>query len=155
MSSASSIMCKKIKLLGILGMLATSMLHAQTENSPYSRYGLGDQLPGQNIMSRGMGGVAAAYADVISVNFLNPASYSRLQRATFDFGVEVDSRTLKVIDPPRKFSSASPIISYLQLGIPLNPKRSWGMNIGLRPVTRINYKVERKEQLGGIDSANT
>jgi hypothetical protein len=146
-------MCKKIKLLGISVLLATSMLHAQTENSPYSRYGLGDQLPPQNIMSRGIGGVSAAYADVISVNFTNPASYSKLKRATFDFGVEVDSRTLRVIDPPRKFSSSSPIISYVQLGLPLSQSKNWGMNIGLRPVTRINYKIERYERLPGIDSS--
>src|SRR4051812_42494066 len=119
MLSASSIMYKKISVLG-LGMMLAITLHAQTENSPYSRYGLGDELPSQNIMSRAIGGVSAAYADILSVNFSNPASYAKLKRATFDFGLEVDSRTLKVIDPPRKFSSASPIISYVQLGFPLS-----------------------------------
>lgn len=148
-------MYKKFKLLGIIALLTTSMLHAQTENSPYSRYGLGDQLPTQNIMSRGIGGVSTAYADIISVNFSNPASYSKLKRSTFDFGVEIDSRTLSVIDPPRKFSSTSPIISYIQLGVPLSQKRNWGMNIGLRPVTRVNYKIEQNARLQGIDSINT
>jgi hypothetical protein len=148
-------MYKKIKFLGIFALLATTVLQAQTENSPYSRYGLGDELPSQNIMSRGIGGVSAAYADIISVNFANPASYSKLKRATFDFALEVDSRTLKVIDPPRKFSSASPIISYIQLGLPLSQKKNWGMNIGLRPVTRINYRLERNERLQNIDSVNT
>lgn len=155
MLSASSIMCKKIKLLGILTVLATTILNAQTENSPYSRYGLGDHLPSQNIISRGIGGVAAGYADVISVNFQNPASYSRLKRATFDFGLEVDNRTLKAINPPRKFSSSSPIISYVQLGLPLSAKRNWGMNIGLRPVTRINYKIERLEKIQGTENDST
>ncbi len=73
-------MYKKIKLLGIFAMLVSVITQAQTENSPYSRYGLGDQLPTQNIMSRGMGGVSAAYSDILSVNFTNPASYSRLKR---------------------------------------------------------------------------
>ena len=58
-------------------MLTAGVVKAQTENSPYSRYGLGDVLPSQNIMSRGIGGVSAAYADVISVNFQNPASYAK------------------------------------------------------------------------------
>lgn len=141
----SSTMCKKIKLLGILTVLATSILQAQTENSPYSRYGLGDQLPSKNIISRGFGGVSAAYADVISVNFENPASYARLKRATFDFGLEIDNRTLKAVNPPRKYTSISPIISYIQLAFPLSTKRNWGMNIGLRPVTRINYSIEKEE----------
>ena len=94
-------MYKKVKLLGIIALLASGMLQAQTENSPYSRYGLGDQLPSQNIMLRGIGGAAAAYADMRSVNYTNPASYSKIKLATFDFGLEVDSRTLKVTDPPR------------------------------------------------------
>ena len=156
MLSASSIMYKKIKLLGILIVLATSFLHAQTDNSPYSRYGLGDYLPSTNIVSRGIGGVSAAYADVISVNFQNPASYSRLKRSTFDIGLEVDTRTLKEINPPSKYNSVSPLISYVQLGLPLSVKKNWGMNLGLRPVTRINYKIERLEALGDkSDSTST
>jgi hypothetical protein len=158
MLSASSTTCKKIKLLGILTLLATSILNAQTENSPYSRYGLGDQLPSKNIISRGMGGVSAGYADVISVNFQNPSSYARLKRATFDFGLEIDNRTLKSVNPPRKFVSTSPIISYVQLAFPLSMKKNWGMNIGLWPVTRINYSIERQEPFNGMpeyDSINT
>ncbi len=148
-------MYKKIKLLGTFAMLVSVITQAQTENSPYSRYGLGDQLPAQNIMTRGMGGVSAAYADILSVNFTNPASYSRLKRTTLDFGIEVDSRTLRVIDPPQKYSAASPTISYVQVGLPLSKTKNWGMNIGLRPATRINYKIERTERLENIDSAKT
>ena len=150
----SSTTYKKISLLGALWICFASTL-AQTENSPYSRYGLGDQLPSQNILNRGMGGVSAAYSDFHTVNFINPASYSKLKYTTLDFGVELDNRTLRALDPPRKFSSFSPIISYLQLGIPLAMKKDWGMNIGLRPLNRINYKVERNERLSGIDSLNT
>jgi hypothetical protein len=148
-------MYKKIKLLGIAVLSGISLLQAQTDNSPYSRYGLGDQLPQQNIITRGMGGISAAYYDFQSINFLNPASYSKLKLTTFDFGLELDSRTLRVIDPPQKFSSSSPTISYIQLGFPLSKKGNWGMNLGLKPVTRINYKIERNERLPGIDSINT
>lgn len=154
MLSVSSTTYKKISLLGIVWMCFSSAW-AQTENSPYSRYGLGDQLPGQNILNRGMGGVSAAYSDFHTVNFKNPASYSKLKYTTLDFGVELDNRTLRALDPPRKFSSFSPIISYLQLGIPLAMKKDWGMNIGLRPLNRINYKIERNERIPGIDSLNT
>ena len=31
----------------------------------------------------------------------------------------------------------------------------WGVSLGLRPVTRINYKVEKTERLSGIDSLQT
>lgn len=150
----SSTMYKRISLLGIVWMCFLAA-QAQTENSPYSRYGLGDIVPAQNILNRGMGGVSAAYSDFHTVNFLNPASYSKLKYTTLDFGLELNNRTLRALDPPRKFSTSSPNVSYLQLGIPLSTKKDWGMNIGLRPLTRISYRIERNERLQGLDSLNT
>src|SRR6266496_2586131 len=51
---------------------------SQQENSPYSRYGFGDQTPHTHIVNRGMAGVVAAYRDTfgLTINFNNPASYS-------------------------------------------------------------------------------
>src|SRR5215204_2426995 len=49
------------------------------ENSPYSRYGLGDIVPNTNVISRGMGGISAGYSDVLSINYNNPASFSNFQ----------------------------------------------------------------------------
>lgn len=156
MRSANIIMARKSWLCLVVGMLSMVIAQAQTENSPYSRYGLGDILPSQHILSRGMGGISAAYFDAQSVNFLNPASYSRFKMfTTLDIGVEINSRTLRSLDPPRKFNAASPIISYVQLGIPLSKKRNWGMNVGLRPISRINYKIVRNERLLNIDSVST
>lgn len=155
MLSAKKIMYKKLSLLGISFVLGISLLQAQTENSPYSRYGLGDLVPSQNILNRGMGGASAAYFDFQSVNFVNPASYSRLKVTTLDIGAELDSRTLRTIDPPKKYNSISPNISYVQIGIPLSQKRNWGMNIGLRPITRISYNVQSLGRMEGIDSVRT
>ncbi|HUR10434.1 MAG TPA: hypothetical protein VM012_03655 [Flavitalea sp.] len=154
MRSVSTI-CKKVLFSFTVFFLCTFYLSAQTENSPYSRYGIGDILSPQNILSRGMGGVSAAYYDIQSVNFLNPASYSRLKLTTLDIGLGIDSRTIRSVNPPRKFSAASPNISYVQLGVPLNKKKNWGMNFGLRPLTRISYKIERNERLAGVDSMHT
>src|SRR3712207_7052167 len=46
------------------------------DNSPYSRYGLGNLYPRVNVINRGMGGVSAAYGDYFSINYNNPASRS-------------------------------------------------------------------------------
>ena len=59
-----------------LQLIACNFLSAQ-ENSPYSRYGLGDIAPSTNIVNRGMGGLSAAFADPFTINFTNPASYSQ------------------------------------------------------------------------------
>lgn len=155
MLSAKKIMYKNLSLFGLVLLLGASTVQAQNENSPYSRYGLGDIVPGENILNRGMGGASAAYFDFQSVNFINPASYSRLKVTTLDIGAEIDSRTIRTLNPPRKFNGVSPNISYLQVGIPLSQKRNWGMNIGLRPLTRISYNLETKERLAGVDSMRT
>lgn len=147
MLSANTTMCKKIRLLGLVWCCFTSLVQAQTENSPYSRYGLGDVVPNQNIASRGMGSIAAAWYDYSSINFVNPASYARLQATILDIGVEWSSRSLRATNPARKFNSYSPNISYVQLGFPLKKNGGWGMTIGLRPITRINYKITSEEKL--------
>ena len=46
----------------LLSLSLVISLQAQ-ENSPYSRYGLGDLLPSQSILNRGMGGISAGYVD--------------------------------------------------------------------------------------------
>ncbi|NML19824.1 hypothetical protein HHL16_03015 [Pseudoflavitalea sp. G-6-1-2] len=140
-------MYKKIRLLGIVCCCFTSLVQAQSDNSPYSRYGLGDRLPGQSIVQRGMGGLAAAYFDYSSINYVNPASYGRISLTTLDLGFELTNRTLRAGEPSRKFSSYSPNISYLQVAFPLKKNGGWGMNLGLNPITRVGYKINSSDSL--------
>ena len=79
----------------------------------------------------------------------------------FDIAGEVDNRTLKSNNAPSKYNATNTLISYLQIGFPITPKRmlakgnSLNFAFGLRPVTRINYKIEADKRLTGIDSVNT
>ena len=131
------------------------------ENSPYSRYGLGDLTPNHNVFTRGMGGISAGVAERNVINFTNPASLSVIGNTIFDVGTEIDYRILKSTNPAKKFTSANTYVSYLQLGFPLTtPKMlkkgiTWGMSLGLKPVSKINYKIEKNERLTAIDSINT
>ncbi|MEI9807149.1 MAG: hypothetical protein WDO16_04240 [Bacteroidota bacterium] len=128
------------------------------DNSPYTRYGLGDIVPSTNINARGMGGISAGYNDFLSINFNNPASYGSFQasreskskklrsgRAILDLGVNLENRTL--IDPTKtgSFKASNALFSHLQIGVPL--KVNWGLSFGLRPVSRISYKINRNERL--------
>ena len=150
------------KYLPVL-IVACGLQHAvySQENSPYSRYGLGDIAPKTNVVSRGMGGVSAAFSDFQSVNFTNPASYGNLRSTIFDIAIEADSRTLKSFNPVGRFTSTNLVPSYLQLGIPIKMKKAnkkdifWGMNIGLRPVTKINYSIIDQTRIPGVDSTSS
>jgi hypothetical protein len=144
----------KILVLSIAFSGFCSSIAAQ-ENSPRSKYGLGDIVPGGNIINRAMGGVSTAYYDLQSVNFLNPASYSRLTVTTFDLGFELDTRTLRETNGTGKFNSGTANVSYVQLGIPIMPKRKWGLALGLRPNTRISYKIQTNERIENVDSVSS
>jgi hypothetical protein len=77
MQSANIIMTLKIKVTCFL--LATFPLFCLAqENSPYSRYGVGNILPLSNIANRSMGGISAGYSDPTSINTVNPATYGDL-----------------------------------------------------------------------------
>ncbi|NJO25488.1 MAG: hypothetical protein HC867_06585 [Bacteroidia bacterium] len=80
-------------------------------------------------------------------------------RVVLDAGINFDNRTLREINNPQKFTSPNAFFSYLQLGIPVKP--NWGISFGLRPVSKISYRVFRNERLFDpvtqlpIDSART
>lgn len=137
------------------------MTASAQENSPYSRYGLGDLTPNKNMLSRGMGGIAAGIADNKSINFTNPASLTLIGNTIFDVGGEINYRILKSASQAKKFTSANTYISYLQMAFPLTtPKMAkktmfWAMSFGIKPVTNIGYKIAKNERLSGIDSLNT
>ncbi len=159
MQLVNIMMIPKRKLLGLV-FFALPLISIAQENSPYSRYGIGNLVPNGNILNRGMGGISAGIADPATVNFVNPASYSNLIYTTLDIGAETDSRTLKSVEPLGKFTANNAIISYIQIGIPLlngNKKAlqkniSWGLNFGLRPISKVNYKISGYGRISNIDS---
>ncbi len=163
-----------MRLIGLVFTLFLSATALAQENSPYSRYGLGDLSPSQNIVTRSMGGISAAYSDYQSVNFVNPAAYGNLsfirdpklvrtslRNTIFDIGAEIDTRTLKSTTPLNKFTSTNLIISYLQLGLPIKMKKAnkkgifVGAGFGLKPISKINYKIYKTERVSGVDSLAT
>ena len=128
-------------------------------NSPYSRYGIGDLYTSRNVANKGMGNMSIAYYDYSSVNFMNPASYSRQQMVTFDVGAEIETRKLKDPNTIETYSSGNVGFNYVALGIPLTKDKkgltNWGMALGLRPISKMRYNVEEYTRLPGIDSVLT
>ncbi len=164
MRSVKLTMLRKFDRISILFLLMVllfpglrSSLHAQN-NSPFSRYGLGDRAPGTNIMTRGMGGVSAASNDYFNINYSNPATYAFFYstneeksrklsygRAVLNIGVNYEGR--RTIDPGtnKSFTSNNIIFSNVGLGLPL--RKNWGLAFGLRPVHAIDYKLIDSSQI--------
>ncbi len=154
MHSAKLTMLKFLSVLFAVFTLPV-MVFSQ-ENSPYSRYGLGDLTPNHNISTRGMGGISAGVFDFLgnfqglsSNNFTNPATLGNITNTVFDIGTEAAVRTLKSANPVKKFTAANSYFSYLSIAFPVATEKmkkkniNWGVNFGLKPVTKINYKIEK------------
>lgn len=137
----------RLRSAWLIMLCTTSLFSFAQINSPYSRYGMGDIYPSGNAVNKAMGSLSTAYADYQSVNFLNPASYSRIGLTTFDVSTEIESRMMRSSNKADKYNSANFTFNYLTLGVPLNKKGTWGMAFGLRPVSKISYKVESRERL--------
>lgn len=172
MQSASTIALRhKFSLAtALLSSLFFSSVHAQ-DNSAYSRYGLGNLYPRMNVINRGMGGVSAAYSDIFSINYNNPASYAGFQvfqeqrskkvssaRVILDAAVSYDSRKLAEPNTTRSFTANDILFSHVYVGIPI--RKNWGMSFGIRPLSRVGYNILRAEKLQSpsgtvIDSAVT
>ena len=164
------------KLKGLFLLISFSFLFNfsySQDNSPLSRFGIGDLSPAQNIINRGMGGFSIAYSDYglfgapFNINFSNPASLGNLtntknfSNTIFDLGAEVDSRTLKSTVNTNKYKSNNTTVSYMQIAFPISsPKMerkgtSWGVGLGLRPISKINYKIQEDKRETGVDSIST
>jgi hypothetical protein len=171
MQLAKSMMLKKsrlssLKIFSLLFFILFSFQVFAQSNSPYSRYGLGDVSASGNVTSRGVGGISAGYADVVSINFNNPASYSQFQafveqrskklssgRVVLDVGTNYESRSLIAPNTPNKFTSNDLLFSYVQVGMPL--RKNWGLSFGIRPLNRISYLINRDDSLKDPVSGNT
>lgn len=162
MQLAKSIMLKSgflfSKIFLFIFFLLNSVVLIAQDNSPYSRYGLGNEFPRTNIISRGMGGVSAAFSDNFSVNFSNPASYANFQtileqrsqklaygRVVLDVGMNITNRSLTTPNNPKSFTSSDAMFSHVYLGFPI--KKNWGVSFGIRPLSRISYNLYRAERL--------
>ena len=153
MQSVSTTICR-IGFVVLSSVFFTTTVFSQ-ENSPYSRYGLGDLTPSQHILNRGMGGVSVAYADGRIVNFANPAAFSNATIVTYDLGISIDARTLRSNSPVAKYNSTNFSPAYLAVAMPLSAKRRLGIAFGFKPQSRINYSLVKNERLTNIDSMQT
>lgn len=124
----------------------TNSSRANNENSPYSRYGLGEQRQGVNMLLRGMGGISAAYNNPFAVNTDNPASYASLRLTTYEAGGEGSIRNTSTSTD--HYTTGMATVSYLNVGIPVS--KNGGLAFGLRPAYRTRYSMFDTVAIDGL-----
>ena len=148
------------KIIVILLLIIPAITYCQdAENSPYSRYGLGDFINPSYSGFRAMGNTSIAIQNRFHVNLGNPASIGEL--GTTSFEVATSAKKSTYTEGNNSIDQWSGNIDYLAIGFPLkNPinelyeaKRSkykLGMAFGLNKFTRLSYNVVGTDSTANI-----
>jgi hypothetical protein len=130
------------------------------ENSPFSRFGLGNLSPQYLASTAGMGGMTAAYRDPYHYNPMNPASLSALRLTDFDFGLY--AKNTSITDNKNSLNGWSGNINHVAIGFPTysfineiydrKPRElRWAMGLALMPYNTMGYLIETQ----GVSPNNT
>lgn len=117
------------------------------DNSPYSRFGMGDVADKNFFSSQFMGGLGASYTDAYQINIVNPAALSHLTTATLDMGLSAEMSGLRDGDPGQGQEKESykriwsGNLNYISLAMPLQ--------------NRVNDLLDRKQRDYSVASAFT
>lgn len=145
-------------VIGCFG-ITTVAISQPKDNSPFSRFGLGDFLSSSLPSSQGMGGLHTTYHDFFEANLENPASLGFLQYTSLQVGMYAKVSSIKRFE--NKNSVWSGNLDHLSLNIPLiNPlndalerretKFSWGTSVSMRPYAQVGYDVRISDTLDDI-----
>ncbi|TVR77973.1 MAG: hypothetical protein EA412_09740 [Chitinophagaceae bacterium] len=121
----------------IFNFLLVSSIQAQ-ENSPYSRFGIGDLDNAVTTQQKSFGGLGAAVQQRNRINTANPASYASIGLTTFEPGIFFQRSSYTLGDSTYQSNDAS--INHFAFAFPL--KENWGLSFGLLPFSRSNYHFE-------------
>jgi hypothetical protein len=141
---------KNILFLVILWLIGHNVFGQQSDNSPYSRFGIGELSDNHFNYLRQMGGLGTAPIDQYHFNVLNPASLSHLSNFSLDVGLFAKYNTLR--DGNQENNIWTGNIDYLAFAFPLrNPvndiyegkttKTKFAMSFALMPHSNVSYNI--------------
>jgi len=129
-------MIKEIIVIAILLISAHSFSQA-TNSSPYSLFGIGEQVNLKSVEEIAMGQMGGALNSEYQLSFTNPASYGNLSWTTYVFAG--GNKANVVNDGDQTQSSSAAALSYIALGIPIRGNQ--GLAFGLQLNTAVGYSL--------------
>lgn len=135
---------------------AAALIGQRSDNSPYSRYGIGDKTDRNLSASRSMGSLSAAYLDPYNLNTTNPAALPYIYASSFEIGG--NAKYSYQSDGVNNNGFWGGNLDYISLSFPLsNPindayegvsrVKKWGMNIGLFRNSNVGYNITSTDTL--------
>jgi hypothetical protein len=150
---------RKYSLLLVLAVVGSTAYAQPADNSPLSRFGVGEPADGAFVTAYAQGGLGAAFWHLHQANLVNPASLGHLEATALEVGFFAKRSALK----RDAFSSSvwSGNLDYLSLSFPvLNPINEllerrdrdfgWGVNVSLLPVSRVGYVISSEDVFDSI-----
>jgi hypothetical protein len=138
-------------LLFSLGYLSLAYTSFSQDNSPYSRFALGNLRPSENVAFKGMAGVCLADDNPLIANPSNPATYAGLKMTSYQ--VAVDATLLTIKNSLTSYRTGGATLTYVNIGFPISKKT--GMSFGLMPQTRSKYSLSEIKDLGFTTATNS
>lgn len=134
------------------------------DNSPFSRFGIGDFYGINYAAMNAMGGLTATYNDPYHLNAMNPAASAALKSTAYEVGIYGKYSRLK--DSNQSAEIWSGHLQNLSIGFPLRnqinelldrrqkSKVRLGMHFALLPYTSVGYNIKAAQRVPGVDSVN-
>lgn len=106
-------------------------------NSPYSQFGLGLLSEQTSGFSRGMNGLGLGFHEGNQVNYLNPASYARIDSLTFIFDAGLSLHLTNFAENGKKKNAKNAYLEYVVAGF--RAGKGLGFSFGFVPYTNVGY----------------
>ena len=129
-------MIKEIIVIAIL-LISTLSFSQTTNSSPYTLFGIGDQVILKSVEEIAMGQMGGALNSQYQLSFTNPASYGNLSWTTYVFSG--GNKTNVVNDGDQEQTSSAAALTYIALGIPIRGNQ--GLAFGLQLNTSVGYSL--------------
>lgn len=120
-------------------------------NSPYSQFGLGVLSEQSSGFNRGMNGLGLGFHEGNQVNYLNPASYSKIDSLSFIFDAGISGQISNFKEGNKKLNANNSSFEYVVAGF--RAFKHFGVSFGLIPYTNIGYSYSVTEKVN--DANNT
>jgi hypothetical protein len=130
---------KKISAL-LVGMIMAFAVQAQnTTRSPYTMFGLGELQPIGFFNHTSMGTIGRVIREENQFSISNPASYSALKFAKFEYGASAEFISQQTATEENEYAQGR--FNYLALGMPLSESKNRGFSFGIIPYSNVGYEM--------------
>ena len=114
--------------------------------NPYSSYAIGQLSPVGHNYNISMGGLGTSLASNQYLNYTNPASYSFLDRTSFEFGMR--SSFINMFQNNTKQKNFISGLTSIGLGFPISNR--FGLSASLLPYSSVGYNVQTNRTINSI-----